>query len=218
MTTKNKGNGRVGQILPIHPGEVLTLEFSIKDHTYIKVVATSDTKVGDYAPNTEYWRTRDLADFSGFDRGAALSMKVGSRKWEKENIHTFFNDFKAEIRWPEAMPSWRWQRFSYTAPQIITPYLFSTPDHDVTDRQAPLGMSLLIDRNNNLQGVGWHKTFCPPTGYIWTKETAEKLEQEGLSNFSFSLDGWTTDPWTVHSGSGYPIDSWWYAINYIIPR
>jgi hypothetical protein len=209
MTTMNRRIGRVGQILPIYPNQSLELELSIKDHTYIKVVATGkyDELGRNYTPNAEYWRTRELADFGRFDRGIPLAMRVSSGAYTEDQIDKFFDGYQEVGCWDEAMPSWRWQRFSYTAPQIITPYLFSTPDFDVPDR--PLGLSLLIDSQDQLQGVGWHKTSCPPNGYIWHEKTAPKHGDV----VQFSLDGWTTDPWTVRSSSGTPMDSWWYAIN-----
>jgi len=209
MTTIDRTrNGCVTQIPPIYLGEVLTLELSIKDHTYIKVVATSDTQVGHYTPHAEYWRTGDLADFSRFDRGAALSIKVSSMKWERdEDITTFFDDFKAGMSWSETLPFYGWRQPSYTPLPNLTPYRFQTQDRDVTDRQAPLLMSLLIDKNNNLQGVGWHKTFCPRTGYIWERENGPKSGGE----VRFVLLDWTAETW--HACPGVPMQSWWYVIN-----
>lgn len=211
MTTMNKRNGGFNQILPI-----CELKLSIGDHTYIKVVATGKTQMGRYKPFTEYWRTRDLADFSRFDRDILLDMTVSTRadgeEIKEEEIEKFFEGYGEEVSWSETVPFYGWQRFSYTAPQIITPYLFSTPDLDLTTRQARLGMSLLIDKGDKLQGVGWHKTFSPSNGYIW------KTAPEDKTVVQFSLDGWTTDPWTVPEGSGYPMTSWWYAINYNPPK
>lgn len=157
--------GSVGQIGPWDRAKTLTLTFSDGETALFGVAATNlNEGLGRYAQSTEYWAYSDLSQLTST---SALSMVVESSQLDEEGLDAFLHRFDAQSPgWSQTPPPWSRTPYSY-----ITggrPVLFSFADPDLTDGVV-MGISLVLDTNARLRGVGWHKTCEPSSGYNWTQ-------------------------------------------------
>jgi hypothetical protein len=143
----------------------LRLTFSDGGTKLFGVAATSlNAGLVHYAQNTEYWAYSDLSSLTST---STLSMLVESSRLDDAGLAAFLGEFDAQAPgWSQAPPPWSRMPYSY-----ITggrPVLFSFADPDRTNGVV-MGISLVLDTNARLRGVGWHKTFEPESGYNWVQ-------------------------------------------------
>jgi hypothetical protein len=157
--------GSIGQVGPWDRAETLRLTFSDGGTKLFGVAATSlNAGLVHYAQNTEYWAYSDLSSLTST---STLSMLVESSRLDDAGLAAFLGEFDAQAPgWSQAPPPWSRMPYSY-----ITggrPVLFSFADPDRTNGVV-MGISLVLDTNARLRGVGWHKTFEPESGYNWVQ-------------------------------------------------
>ena len=176
--------GSIGQVGPWDRAETLTLTFSDGETKLFGVAATNQNEgLVDHAQGTEYWAYSDLSQLAST---ATLTMKVASSRMDDAAINAFLGDFDAQSPgWSQTPPPWSTTPYSY-----ITggrPVLFSFADPDLGNGVV-MGISLVLDTNARLRGVGWHKTFEPTSGYNWSPSPSPG------TSLTLTLVGTTNNP------------------------